>query len=127
MSKIKEIVEQLCALEYPNRPHKPVLHGTQPSVEQVEAYKQKLEAYHAAEAAFKEAEAEYWKHKNALESEWRLALCEEYVPSDWPENVAIKVFGKAWEDGHGDGYEDVEVIFSSLVDFVNGILKSVGK
>lgn len=61
-----------------------------------------------------------------LQQQWHDDLYEYYgVDKDNP--VIQKILGKAYEDGHSSGFQEVENHFSELLDFVQDILVYVNK
>jgi len=58
----------------------------------------------------------YGEEINKLNKEFKLALFKEYNMETHPKREQI--FTKAWEDGHANGYNEVEIIFSDLVDLL---------
>lgn len=73
------------------------------------------------EDALKEATKAWRKKDCALKEKYKtelFAICGH-------NNTRIneKLWSKAWEDGHSSGYNEVEMIFTDLVDLVDEILK----
>jgi hypothetical protein len=49
---------------------------------------------------------------------------EEYVPSLGLSGFKL-IFSKAWDEGHADGYENIEWHFRENCEFVRDILKVI--
>lgn len=62
------------------------------------------------------AHAEYRAATNRITAEFREWLADEYA-SAMPANVQMKVWEKAWEDGHSYGYREVENHYMDLAEF----------
>ena len=51
-------------------------------------------------------------------------LRQKYLLPDIPDEVAEKVFNKAWEDGHASGAHEVEMHYEEMKDMVNAAFKA---
>jgi hypothetical protein len=52
----------------------------------------------------------------ALEADWQPWLAQEYA-SDLPESLHPILFREAWEDGHSNGYREVESKYQDRAEF----------
>lgn len=62
------------------------------------------------------AHAAYNKAVGEINTEFREWLADEYA-STLPASVQIRIWGKAWEDGHADGLRNVEIHYEENADF----------
>lgn len=62
----------------------------------------------------------YRQNVRDLQYKWQQWLHSEYA-CQFSQTVADKIFAKAWEDCHSNGYSNVEVYYDELVDFVYDI------
>ena len=49
-------------------------------------------------------------------------LRAKYLRPNVPDNVAQRVFDKAWEDGHASGIHEVEMHYDDLSEIVNAAM-----
>lgn len=59
---------------------------------------------------------EYRDHQN-----W-LRKCHEQYATSLTAEQAVLVYEQAWEDGHHNGYHEVEGCYSTLVDLVEKVI-----
>lgn len=43
----------------------------------------------------------------------------QFLAANVPDEVADRVFGYAWREGHANGMHEVEMIYDDLADLVN--------
>lgn len=43
----------------------------------------------------------------------------QFLAAGIPDDVATRVFGYAWREGHASGMHEVEMIYDDLADLVN--------
>jgi hypothetical protein len=67
--------------------------------------------------------SEYHAAQNAMVAEWKAWLADEYA-DDLPEAVQDRIFGKAWEDGHSGGYDEIEFHYIPLAVFARDVRKA---
>jgi len=115
---VSETLEKIKEFEppYPQRPSKPMLNSKH-STEDVLEYAKLLEGY--------EKEFEQYKFNKSLyddEMSQLNSLKEEFIKDyvDFykyvPQDKQAKVWNKAWEDGHSNGYYSVYYQLDSLVE-----------
>jgi hypothetical protein len=51
-------------------------------------------------------------------------LRQKYLTPGVPDEVAAKVFDKAWEDGHASGTHEVEIHYDELSEIANAAFKA---
>ena len=72
--------------------------------------------YRAEVAKYQADVAAYHAEERRLEAEFRKDIAVHYGMVGHPKEV--KIFNKAWEDGHSAGLQDVNIIYAELVDLV---------
>lgn len=102
---------------YPDRPKKPVL-GRTPTAEDARAYADAVEGYDALYADFKAQIAAYYADENAKEAQLRKDLAAEFDFTDHP--MEPKLWEKAWEHGHSDGYHNVLYWYGEFSEVIGG-------
>jgi hypothetical protein len=55
------------------------------------------------------------REENEAFSRW---LMNEHGTDELPADVESKLFAKAWEEGHADGYGEVALYYGDLADLV---------
>jgi len=74
-----------------------------------------------------ETRTEWVRLKNAYEIQKNNAIAHwtfwlaDYYANDLSSEVQQLIFGHAWEDGHADGYAEVERRYDRLVDFTRRV------
>lgn len=58
-----------------------------------------------------------------IDAQFKADLAREYLPG-MPPVVTNKVFAKAWEDAHSDGYRRVESMYEDLADIVETVAQA---
>lgn len=123
--KSNEIVGKIRALVYPKSVSEPTLSSRNPSIEQVDEYKKKMEEYLANKESYIQQREAYHAAFSDLWGQWRDALYEEYA-GHLPTKVFVKLFEKAYNDTHGEGYAAVADSLEDLVCFVDEIIAAMG-
>ena len=67
---------------------------------------------------------EYLAETARVQAEFAEELRQEYLP-DLPTEAADHVFARAWSDGHGSGYYEVENQYMDLADMVDRMLAAM--
>lgn len=101
---------------YPQRPSKPMLNSKH-STEEVLEYAKKLENYDKEFEQYKFNKSLYDDGMSQLNS-LREEFIKDYVDfyKHIPSDKQAKVWWKAWEDGHSNGWNDVYYQLDSLVE-----------
>jgi hypothetical protein len=102
-------------ITYPQSPSKPTL-PIKATPAQHREYADKLEAYEAAKAQQRVARDAYYAEQNRLEKQFREDLEEQYGMKGHPK--ADKLFSKAWQMGHSNGYGEVANYYDDLHELV---------
>lgn len=59
-----------------------------------------------------------------LEGEWAATLATLYLDG-WPSAVIALVYERAWEDGHANGYAEVEGRYQDLAELIEAVVGQV--
>lgn len=62
----------------------------------------------------------------AIEAEWKIWLYQD-AAADLSTEASDLIFQKAWEEGHGSGYQDVDGQFRDLVNLVRSVIIQINK
>ncbi len=83
----------------------------------IEALKKQIDAITVSHKASTFAKRQIYRDEiSKIHDEFKLALFKEYGVET--HHKREEIFNKAWEDGHSTGYNDVEIIFSELVELI---------
>jgi hypothetical protein len=103
-------------MDYPVQPKMPFLkHEYRRIVEKVEEYTKELKQYHKDMIPYNEQLKKYREHDGELIQQFKQDLFKNCNVKD--EAKGEKVYSKAWEDGHSDGFESVANYFERYLDF----------
>lgn len=116
---INDVIEHLKTFvpEYPKQPGRPKLNVQTPTSEQALQYINELKAYEAKTEEYTKSKELYEKGQLEFNN-----LMEEVVKrytgfySFVPEQYQSKVWYKAWQDGHSEGYSSVSYHLTELIE-----------
>lgn len=101
--------------EYPSRPIKPILHKDANSKEVLE-YAEQLKNWELDSVIYKE-QLEIYKHnQNEIDSIIKEFIIDVAGISIVPQQYRDKLYAKAYEDGHSNGFYEIYNCLQSLIE-----------
>lgn len=101
--------------EYPKRPPKPMLKKDANSKEVLE-YAEKLKNWETDANIYKLEVEAYYLNKNFIDSKIQEFIKEEAGISIVPQQYRDKLYSKAYEDGHSNGFYEIYIQLTSLIE-----------
>ena len=101
--------------KYPQKPKKPLLKSTSPSIEEINQYTSNNEKYLRELSEYEKVCEDYKKRDKIIDEVITEYIKRESSLNIVPKEYRDKVYSKAWEMGHSDGYYSV---YCKLVDLI---------
>ena len=115
---VNDAVEYVRTLypKYPETPVKPRLLTIKSTPAEHRKYADELEKFNELMVTFRQEKDEYHKKVNEINAELEKYIKEMAGMNSVPEKYHAKLWSKAWEDGHANGYTEVYNELCELVD-----------
>ena len=103
---------------YPKRPHKPFFNG-KTATEAIE-FAEKMKVYETEKSKYDSLKKEYYDIQNKVDSVI-VEFIKDYsgLYTNVPQQYQEKVYTKAYQHGHSDGFYEVYLKLDSLIEIFN--------
>lgn len=101
--------------EYPKRPQKPILKNNANSNEVFE-YGERLKIFESNSIEFKKEVEKYNTNRNEIDSIIKEFIIDEAGIKIVPQQYRDKLYNKAYEDGHSNGFYEIYNCLQSLIE-----------
>lgn len=102
---------------------KPKVPDNMLDIQALQEYTKAVEIYNKEIESYKDKEKEYYKKRKEILEEFKKDLAVENYVDDLPKEIQDKIFSKAYEDGHANGYYDIAWHYEELAEFILDIIK----